>query len=56
MVADHFDRQDERTVLEAGDMIVIPRNAAHQVLNESDAPARCLILFSSPERQFEEVD
>ena len=47
---------DERTVLEAGDMIVIPRNAAHQVINESDGPARCLILFSSPDRQFEEVD
>ena len=46
----------EKAVLEAGDMIVIPRGVPHQVLNESDAPARCLILFSSPDRQFEEVD
>ena len=47
---------DEKTVLEAGDMIVIPRGLAHQVINEGAAAARCLIVFSSPDRQFREVE
>jgi quercetin dioxygenase-like cupin family protein len=42
-----------RTTLHTGDLITVPRGVAHQLINTSDAPARCYIVFSSPDRQFE---
>jgi quercetin dioxygenase-like cupin family protein len=47
--------EDETTVLRAGDLIVIPRNARHRVTNRSPAIARTLMVFSSPDRQFREA-
>lgn len=46
----------QRTILRAGDLIVVPRDVPHRLINRSDAPARCLIVFSSPDRQFVPVD
>jgi quercetin dioxygenase-like cupin family protein len=42
----------QETVLRAGDLIVVPRNVPHRLINDSDAPARTYIVFSSPDRQF----
>jgi quercetin dioxygenase-like cupin family protein len=42
----------EETVLRAGDLILVPRNAPHRVINDGDMPARTFIVFSSPDRQF----
>ncbi len=47
---------DQSTRLRAGDLIVVPRGTPHQLLNQSDAPVRAFIVFSSPERQFVPVD
>ncbi len=38
--------------LSAGDLIVVPRGAPHRLINNSGAPVRTLIVFSSPDRQF----
>jgi quercetin dioxygenase-like cupin family protein len=43
---------DQRTTLRAGDLIVVPRNVAHRLINQGSAAARCYIVFSSPDRQF----
>jgi len=43
---------DQETVLRAGDLIVVPRNVPHRLINESDAPVRTYIVFSSPDRRF----
>ena len=43
---------DQRTTLRAGDLIVVPRNVPHQLINASAAPVRTFIVFSSPDRQF----
>lgn len=43
---------DQRTTLHAGDLIIVPRNVPHRLLNTSDAPVRAYIVFSSPDRQF----
>jgi quercetin dioxygenase-like cupin family protein len=43
---------EEVAPLRPGDLIVIPRNARHCVRSVGDAPARVLISFSSPDRQF----
>jgi quercetin dioxygenase-like cupin family protein len=42
----------QRTMLRAGDLIVVPRNVPHHLINGGDKPVRCLIVFSSPDRQF----
>jgi quercetin dioxygenase-like cupin family protein len=44
---------DERVALRAGDLIVVPRGVPHRLLNESSAPVRAFVVFSSPERRFE---
>lgn len=43
---------DQETVLKAGDLIVVPRNVPHRLINDGDAPVRTYIVFSSPDRQF----
>jgi quercetin dioxygenase-like cupin family protein len=43
---------DQATVLRAGDLIVVPRNVPHRLINDGDAPVRAYIVFSSPDRQF----
>jgi quercetin dioxygenase-like cupin family protein len=43
----------QRTTLYAGDLIIVPRGVPHQLINTSGASARCYIVFSSPDRQFE---
>ena len=43
----------QRTTLHAGDLIIVPRGVPHRLLNESQASARCYIVFSSPDRKFE---
>jgi quercetin dioxygenase-like cupin family protein len=50
------DLGEESVRLGPGDLIVIPRNARHCVRNVGHAPARVLISFSSPDRQFVPVD
>ena len=47
---------EQRTTLRAGDLIVVPRNVPHRLLNVGGAPARCYIVFSSPEREFVPVE
>ena len=42
----------ERTTLRAGDVIVVPRNVPHRLINESGADMRAYITFSSPNREF----
>ena len=42
----------QRTVLRAGDLIVVPRGVAHRLLNSTDGPVRAYIVFSSAEREF----
>jgi quercetin dioxygenase-like cupin family protein len=44
---------DQRATLRAGDLIVVPRGVAHRLINTAAAAARCYIVFSSPDRQFE---
>lgn len=43
---------DQRTLLRAGDLIVVPRGVPHRLINEGDAPVRAFIVFSSPDRRF----
>ena len=45
---------DQSTMLRAGDLIVVPRNVPHRLINRSGAPVRAYIVFSSPDRQFAE--
>ena len=42
----------ESTILRGGDLIVVPREAAHRIINHGPGPCRMLIVFSSPDRQF----
>jgi quercetin dioxygenase-like cupin family protein len=42
---------DEVTMLQAGDLIVVPRDTAHRIRGGANG-ARALIVFSSPERTF----
>jgi quercetin dioxygenase-like cupin family protein len=42
----------QRTRLVAGDLIVVPRGVPHRLINTGAAPARTVIVFSSPDRQF----
>jgi quercetin dioxygenase-like cupin family protein len=44
---------DERTTLRPGDLIIVPRGVPHRLMNDSAEAARCYIVFSSPDRQFE---
>ncbi len=44
---------DQATVLAPGDLIVVPRGVPHRLVNVGDEPARALVVFSSPDRQFE---
>ncbi|MEX2245538.1 MAG: cupin domain-containing protein [Dehalococcoidia bacterium] len=44
---------DQSTTLREGDLIVVPRGAAHRLLNNGPAPVRVYIVFSAPDRQFE---
>jgi quercetin dioxygenase-like cupin family protein len=46
----------QRTVLRAGDLIVIPRNTPHQVINTGKDVATTFIVFSSPDRRFVPVE
>ncbi len=43
---------DQTTVLRAGDLIVVPRDVPHHLINNSDAACKAMIIFSSPDRQF----
>jgi putative monooxygenase len=43
---------DQVTRLFPGDVIVVPRDVPHLIRNTGDAPARAIIVFSSPERDF----
>lgn len=47
---------DSSTVLRAGDLIVVPRDVPHRLINRGTAPVRAFIVFSSPDRQFVPVD
>jgi len=47
---------DERTRLGPGDLIVVPRDVPHRLVNTSGAPTRAIIVFSSPDRQFVPTD
>jgi quercetin dioxygenase-like cupin family protein len=47
---------DQSTVLRAGDLIVVPRNVPHRLINRSATAARTYIVFSSPDRQFVPTD
>ena len=43
---------EQRTTLRAGDLIIVPRNVPHRLINEGNAPVRTYIVFSSPDRKF----
>ncbi len=43
---------DQKTTLRAGDLIVVPRDVPHRLINRTSAPVRAYIVFSSPDRQF----
>jgi quercetin dioxygenase-like cupin family protein len=43
---------DQRTILRAGDLIVVPRNVPHRLINTTGAACKTYIVFSSPDRQF----
>jgi quercetin dioxygenase-like cupin family protein len=43
---------EQRTTLRAGDLIVVPRNVPHRVINTTDTPVRACIVFSAPDRAF----
>ncbi len=47
---------EQRAKLAPGDLIVIPRNVPHHVVNAGATPARVFISFSSPDRQFVPVE
>jgi quercetin dioxygenase-like cupin family protein len=47
---------DQRTALQAGDLIIIPRNTPHRVFNAHAATAKTFIVFSSPDRQFVPIE
>jgi quercetin dioxygenase-like cupin family protein len=47
---------DEVTTLWAGDVIVVPRNMHHRIINDGSKACRLLVMFSSPEREFVEVE
>ena len=47
---------DQRTLLRAGDLIVVPRHVAHRVTNAGPGVARTVIVFSSAEREFVVVE
>jgi quercetin dioxygenase-like cupin family protein len=44
---------DQQTVLRPGDLIVVPRNVPHRLINDGDAAVRTYIVFSSADRRFE---
>ena len=44
---------DQSTTLHTGDLIVVPRNVPHRLINTSNADVRAYIVFSSPDRQFQ---
>jgi quercetin dioxygenase-like cupin family protein len=46
---------DESTTLWAGDLIVVPRDTRHRIINDSSKACRMLVVFSSPDRQFVET-
>jgi quercetin dioxygenase-like cupin family protein len=43
---------EQVTTLKAGDVIVVPRDVPHRLVNNGATPVRTLIVFSSPDRQF----
>jgi quercetin dioxygenase-like cupin family protein len=43
---------DQRTLLGAGDLIVVPRGVPHRLINEGGVSVRAFIVFSSPDRRF----
>ena len=43
---------DQKTILRSGDLIVVPRDVPHRLMNTSGAACKTLIVFSSPDRQF----
>lgn len=47
---------DQRVTLRAGDVIVVPRDVPHRLINESGADMRAIIVFSSPDRLFVPVE
>jgi quercetin dioxygenase-like cupin family protein len=42
----------QTVVLQAGDLIVVPRGVPHQLINKSGGDCRTYIVFSSADRQF----
>ena len=46
---------DESTTLWAGDLIVVPRDTRHRIINDSAKACRMLVVFSSPDREFVET-
>ncbi len=40
------------TTLRAGDLIVVPRDVPHRLINHGETPVRAYIVFTSPDRQF----
>ena len=46
----------QSTVLQAGDLIVVPRGVPHRLLNRGLDDVRAYIVFSSPDRQFVPVE
>lgn len=47
---------DQRVTLRAGDLIVVPRDVPHRLINESGADMRAVIVFSAPDRLFVPVE
>ena len=43
---------DQLARLDTGDVIVVPRDVPHRLINNSPVLVRTLIVFSSPDRQF----
>jgi quercetin dioxygenase-like cupin family protein len=43
---------EQRTILRAGDLIVVPRNVPHRLINASGTACKTLIVFSAPDRVF----
>jgi len=44
---------DQKTLLKAGDLIVVPRNVPHKLTNKGGSAVTACIIFSSPDRKFE---
>jgi quercetin dioxygenase-like cupin family protein len=42
----------QTATLRAGDLIVVPRNVPHRLINRGGVACRTYIVFSSPDRQF----